>query len=112
MTTHIDATDVANQLAGMWPHARMHVAPTPMGYTVVLGATAAELNRLITHADMRRMPDGATVYNDIHERWVKHGPWWHLDDGDTRLLGTELKRLSAWLYVLEPFNPARYVWQH
>lgn len=43
MTTHIDATDVANQLAGMWPHARMHVAPTPMGYTVVLGATAAEL---------------------------------------------------------------------
>lgn len=43
MTTHIDATDVANQLATMWPHARMHVAPTPMGYTVVLGATAAEL---------------------------------------------------------------------
>lgn len=43
MTTRIDATDVANQLAGMWPHARMHVAPTPMGYTVVLGATAAEL---------------------------------------------------------------------
>lgn len=43
MTTRIDATYVANQLAGMWPHARMHVAPTPMGYTVVLGATAAEL---------------------------------------------------------------------
>lgn len=43
MTTRIDAIDVANQLAGMWPHARMHVAPTPMGYTVVLGATAAEL---------------------------------------------------------------------
>lgn len=61
--------------------------------------------RLITHADMRRMPDGATVYNDIRERWVKHGPWWHLTDGDTRLLGTELKRLSAWLYVLEPFTP-------
>lgn len=43
MTTPIDATDVAHQLARMWPHARMHVAPTPMGYTVVLGATAAEL---------------------------------------------------------------------
>lgn len=42
--------------------------------------------RLITHADMRRMPDGAT-----------------------RLLGTELKRLSAWLYVLEPFNPGRHI---
>lgn len=24
-------------------------------------------HRLITHADMRRMPDGATVYNDLHE---------------------------------------------
>ena len=59
--------------------------------------------RLVTHADMRRMPDGAAVYNDLHERWVKHGPWWHLDDGDARLLGTELKCLSAWLYVLEPF---------
>lgn len=43
MTTHIDATDVAHQLARMWPHARMHVAPTSMGHTVVLGATAAEL---------------------------------------------------------------------
>ena len=43
MTTRIDATDVAHQLARMWPHARLHVAPTPMGYTVVLGATAAEL---------------------------------------------------------------------
>ena len=43
MTTRIDATDVAHQLAHMWPHARMHVAPTPMGHTVVLGATAAEL---------------------------------------------------------------------
>lgn len=43
MTTHIDATDVAHQLARMWPHARMHVAPTPVGHTVVLGATAAEL---------------------------------------------------------------------
>ena len=43
MTTRVDVTDVANQLARMWPHARMHVAPTPMGHTVVLGATAAEL---------------------------------------------------------------------
>lgn len=43
MPTKIDATDVANQLARMWPHARMHVAPTPTGHTVVLGATAAEL---------------------------------------------------------------------
>lgn len=68
--------------------------------------------RLITHADMRRMADGAIVYNDLREPWVKHGPWWHLEDGDTRLLGTELKRLSAWLYVLEPFDPHRYVWKH
>ena len=43
MTAHIDATDVAHQVARMWPHARLHVAPTPMGHTVVLGATAAEL---------------------------------------------------------------------
>lgn len=43
MTTRIDVTDVAHQIARMWPHARMHVAPTPMGHTVVLGATAAEL---------------------------------------------------------------------
>ena len=43
MTTPIDVTDVADQIAQMWPHARMHVAPTPMGHAVVLGATAAEL---------------------------------------------------------------------
>ena len=43
MTTHVDVTDVASQLAHMWPHARMHVSPTPMGHVVVLGATAAEL---------------------------------------------------------------------
>lgn len=43
MTTRIDVTDVARQIARMWPHARMHVAPTPMGHAVVLGATAAEL---------------------------------------------------------------------
>lgn len=69
-------------------------------------------HRLITHADARRMADGAIVYGDRHQAWVKRGPWWHLGDGETRLLGTELKRLSAWLYTLEPFNPARYVWQH
>ena len=43
MTTPIDVIDVAHQLAQMWPHARMHVAPTPVGHTVVLGAIAAEL---------------------------------------------------------------------
>ena len=43
MNTHVDVTDVAHQLARMWPHARMHVSPTPMGHVVVLGATAAEL---------------------------------------------------------------------
>lgn len=43
MPTPTNVTDVADQLARMWPHARMHVAPTPMGYAVVLGATAAEL---------------------------------------------------------------------
>ena len=69
-------------------------------------------HRLITHADMRRMSDGTTVYDDRHQAWVKRGPWWHLDDGDTRLLGTELKRLSAWLYTLEPYAPQRYVLQH
>ena len=66
-------------------------------------------HRLIMHADMRRMPDGATVYDNEHQAWVKRGPWWHLNDGATRLLGTELKRLSAWLYVLEPFNPGRHI---
>lgn len=45
MTTPIDITDVAHQIATMWPHARMHVAPTPMGYTVVLGGAAAELTQ-------------------------------------------------------------------
>lgn len=45
MTTPIDITDVARQIATMWPHARMHVAPTPMGYTVVLGGAAAELTQ-------------------------------------------------------------------
>ena len=45
MTTPVDVTDVAHQIATMWPHARMHVAPTPMGYTVVLGGAAAELTQ-------------------------------------------------------------------
>ena len=45
MTTPVDITDVAHQIATMWPHARMHVAPTPMGYTVVLGGAAAELTQ-------------------------------------------------------------------
>ena len=45
MTTPIDITDVAHQIATMWPHARMHVAPTPMGYTVVLGGAAAVLTQ-------------------------------------------------------------------
>lgn len=45
MTTPIDITDVAHQIATMWPHARMHVAPTPMGYTIVLGGAAAELTQ-------------------------------------------------------------------
>ena len=62
---------------------------------------------LITHADMRRMPDGATVYDHQGRAWVKRFPWWHLDDGDTRLLGTELTYLTDWLYVLEPYRPAR-----
>lgn len=62
---------------------------------------------LVTHADMRLMSDGSTVYDDQHQAWVKHGPWWHLGDGETRLLGTELKRLAAWTYILEPFNPHR-----
>lgn len=72
-------------------------------------ANAPLEHRLVTHADMRRMPDGATVYDNEHQAWVKRGPWWHLNDGATRLLGTELKRLSAWLYVLEPFNPGRHI---
>lgn len=67
---------------------------------------------LITHADMRRMADGATVYDDQHQAWIKHGPWWHLYDGDTRLLGAELKRLSERLYTLELYGPHRYVRQY
>lgn len=65
--------------------------------------------RLVTHADMRLMSDGATVYDDQHRAWVKRGPWWHLNDGETRRLGTELKRLAAWTYALEPFNPHKTI---
>lgn len=60
---------------------------------------------LITHGEMRRLPDGASVYDQDGTRWVKHGPWWHKDDGGRRLLGTELKRLSRYLCVLRPFRP-------
>ena len=62
---------------------------------------------LITHADMRRMKDGTTIYNQNHEAWVKDGPWWRHED--QRLLGTELKRLSEWLYTLKPFNPHSHI---
>lgn len=78
----------------------------PYGWDIQ--ATPAHLEHyLITHADMRRMPDGATVYDHQGQAWVKRGPWWHLDCGGTRLLGTELTYLSDWLYVLEPYRPAR-----
>ena len=60
---------------------------------------------LITHGEMRRLPDGASVYDQDDVRWVKHGPWWHKGGGDSRLLGTELKRLSKYLWVLRPFRP-------
>lgn len=43
MNTHVDVTDVANQLARMWPHCRSYVTPTPTGYAVTFGAVAAEL---------------------------------------------------------------------
>lgn len=64
---------------------------------------------LITHGEMRRLPDGASVYDQDDTRWVKHGPWWYKDDGDRRLLGTELKRLSQYLCVLRPFRPEAYL---
>ena len=43
ITLPIEPTDVANQVAKLWPHARMHVSPTPTGYSVTLGSVAAEL---------------------------------------------------------------------
>lgn len=63
----------------------------------------------ITHREMRRLPDGASVYDQDDCRWVKRGPWWHQDGGDRRLLGTEFKRLSQYLYVLRPFRPGAYL---
>ena len=60
---------------------------------------------LITHGEMRRLPDGASVYDQDDVRWVKRGPWWHKGGGDQRLLGTELKRLSRCLCMLRPFRP-------
>lgn len=60
---------------------------------------------VITHGEMRRLKDGETVYDQDDAAWVKHGPWWHLNGGDRRLLGTELKRLSEYLYVLCPYRP-------
>lgn len=67
MTAHIDVTDVAHQLGRMWPHARMHVAPTPMGYTVVLGATAAELTEDWWTVRKPGQPDRYWVYVECDE---------------------------------------------
>lgn len=64
---------------------------------------------LITYGEMRRLPDGASVYDQDDTRWVKHGPWWYKGDGERRLLGTELKRLSRYLCVLRPFRPEAYL---
>lgn len=64
---------------------------------------------LITHGEMRRTPEGGSVYDQDDVRWVKHGPWWHQNDGGKRLLGTELKRLSQYLYVLRPFRAEAYL---
>ena len=64
---------------------------------------------LITHGEMRRLPDGASVYDQDDTRWVKHGPWWHENDGGRRLLGTELKRLSRYLFLLRPFHPEAHL---
>lgn len=64
---------------------------------------------LITHGEMRRLPDGASVYDQDDTRWVKRGAWWHKDDGERRLLGTELKRLSHYLCVLRPSRPEAHL---
>lgn len=64
---------------------------------------------LITHGEMRRLKDGEAVYDDDDREWVKRGPWWHLNDGDRRLLGTELTRLSAYVYALRPYRPYTYL---
>ena len=72
--------------------------------------TSEPLERvLITHGEMRRLPDGAGVYDQDDTRWVKCGPWWYKDGGERRLLGTELKRLSRYLCVLRPFRPEAHL---
>lgn len=60
---------------------------------------------LITYGEMRHLTDGEVAYDQDDTKWVKRGPWWHLNGGDRRLLGTELKRLSEYLYVLRPYRP-------
>lgn len=62
---------------------------------------------LLSYGDLKRVPDGGGVWDNHHTKWVKRGPWWHRDDGDYRLLGTELKRQAEYLYVLRPFDPYR-----
>lgn len=60
---------------------------------------------ILTYGDLQLLPDGTDVYDDRHQRWTKHGPWWHPDDGSTRLLGTELKRQSGYLCALRKYRP-------
>lgn len=60
---------------------------------------------ILSYGDLKRLPDGADVYDDSHQRWTKHGPWWHPESDHYRLLGTELKRQSAYLYVLHKYRP-------
>lgn len=62
----------------------------------------------ITHGEMRRLKDGEAVYDQDDTEWIERGPWWHRNDGDRRLLGTELKRLSEYLYVLRPYRSYTY----
>lgn len=64
---------------------------------------------ILSYGDLKRLPDGGAVFDDRHQRWIKQGPWWHLGGGDTRLLGTELKRLSAYLYVLRAYRPHAHI---
>lgn len=63
---------------------------------------------VITYGEMRRLKDGEAVYDQDGMEWVKRGPWWHRNGGDRRLLGTELKRLSEYLYVLRLYRPYTY----
>lgn len=62
---------------------------------------------LLSYGDLKWIPDGGGVWDNHHTKWVKRGPWWHRDDGDYRLLGTELKRQTEYLYVPRPFKPYR-----